>query len=128
MIYTQTLLGAASGGTLGTLDPWGCMAAENGLTTTTIPRIQKDAASYGVLFVTGAADQLVDTPTERASFQSLCKAGMPMQYLECQGAGHTQTTTWALPEILTFLTDRVGGKAFTPDCDVTPAVMCQGMP
>jgi hypothetical protein len=37
-------------------EPWRCMVRENGLTTTSVKRIQKDPASYGVLFVTGEND------------------------------------------------------------------------
>jgi len=104
------------------------MLSTNGLTTTTIPRLTVGPSSYGVLFVTGGADTLVDTPTERASFASLCQAGMPAQYLECAGAAHTKTTAWALPEILTFLGDRVAGKPFASSCDVGAAVTCLGTP
>jgi hypothetical protein len=101
---------------------------ENGLTTTSVARIQQDPASYGILFVTGEADTLVDTPNERVAYETLCGAGMPMQYLECAGASHTDATTWALPEIVTFLQARLAGEAFTPSCQVSAATTCQGTP
>jgi len=127
-IFQPAVLDAAASGALGELAPWGCMAAENGLTTTSVSRIQKDAASYGILFVTGEADTLVDTPTERVAFEALCDAGMPMRYLECAGASHTKATTWALPEILTFLGDRVAGKPFEKACSTSAPVPCAGTP
>jgi pimeloyl-ACP methyl ester carboxylesterase len=127
-VFQPAILGAVAAGTLDMFQPWGCMAVDNGLTTTPLKRIQKDPPSYGVLFVTGAKDNLVDTPTERASYATLCKAGMPLHYLECQGSSHVSTTTDALPEILEFLQARVAGEAFTSSCDVTPAVLCKGTP
>jgi dienelactone hydrolase len=125
-IFQPTVLDAAASGALGGLTPWGCLATENGLTTTSVPRVQTDPASYGLLFVTGEADTLVDTPTERAAFTELCNGGMPMRYLECAGASHTKATTWALPEILTFLDDRVAGKPFEKACTAGAPVMCAG--
>lgn len=127
-VFQPALLSAAQMKTLPDFAPWGCMAAENGVTSTSVKRVQKDAASYGILYITGEKDTLVDTPTERASFETLCNAGMPMQYLECAGASHTKATTWSLPEILTFLGDRLAGKAFAKQCSAGAPVTCLGTP
>ena len=129
-LFTSEVLSAAGGGTFADLAPWGCMAAENGLTSTSIARISVDASSYGILFVTGEVDPLVDTPTERASFQTLCDAGIPMQYLECEGASHGATTAWALPEILRFVEARFAGEAFVPPSSCVPpaASRCEATP
>lgn len=112
------------------LQPWGCMAVENGLTTTSIPCLPSSSPSYGILFVLGESDTLVDPPTERKSFDALCAAGMPLQYLECSGASHTQATTYAMPEIVDFLSDRFAGKTFDASqrCKRTPAVRCRATP
>lgn len=110
--------------------PWGCVFVENGLTTTKVPRTAPTWPGYGVLFVTGGADQLVNTPIERKSFETLCAQGMKMEYLECDGASHTQATTWSLPEITDFLRERFAGK--TPDaarsCVLAAASKCRGTP
>lgn len=127
-LFQPGLLTAAQNDALPDLDPWGCMLKENGLTTTSTPRINSDAASYGILFVTGGEDNLVDTPTEREAYGTLCQAGMPMRYLECDGASHTGATLWALPEILDFLAARVAGEAFTADCSVPAPSRCSGTP
>lgn len=127
-VFQPELLSAASAGTIADFAPWGCMATENGLTTTSVARIQKDPASYGILFVTGEKDILVDTPTERVAYSQLCEAGMPLRYLECAGATHTKATTWALPEILDFLLKRLAGEAFTKDCTAGAAVTCSATP
>lgn len=127
-LFQPEILAAASGGTLSGFGPWGCMVAENGLTTTSVARINAKSGSYGVLFVTGENDMLVDTPNERKAYQALCEAGMPLQYLECAGASHTDTTLWALPTILKFAEARLAGEAFTPSCEVSAPVLCEGTP
>lgn len=127
-VFQPALLAAAQSSTLDELDPWGCMLRENGLTSTSIPRISADPPSYGVLFVTGEGDNLVDTPTERAAFATLCAGGLPTTYLECAGASHTEATLWALPEILAFLQARLAGEPFTPSCSVGAPSRCTGTP
>jgi pimeloyl-ACP methyl ester carboxylesterase len=127
-VFQPPLLAAAAKGALGDVDPWGCIIRENGLTTTSVARLQGDPASYGLLFVTGENDDLVDTPTERKAFEALCKAGTPMRYLECAGASHTKATAWALPEMLAFLRARLAGEAFEADCTAGAPARCAGTP
>ena len=116
-------------------DPlWGCMVVENGLTTTGVKRLGESSSyadSYGIFWVLGEDDQLVHTPIERASFQTLCDAQqMPMRFLECAGASHTRATVWALPEILTFLKERQEGTPWdaATACMVSAPTRCQGTP
>jgi hypothetical protein len=127
-VFQPLLLDAAAAGALAAQQPWGCLFAENGLTTTSLARLGPGDASYGILFITGEADRLVNTPIERDAFQALCAAGMPLRYLECAGASHTRATSWALPEVLGFVEERVLGQVFSPSCQVTPPVRCQGTP
>lgn len=110
--------------------PWGCLFETNGLTTTKVARPAPAYPGYGVLFVTGGSDALVNTPIERKSFETLCGQGMKMEYLECDGASHTQATTWSLPEITDFIRDRFAGKQ--PDaaksCVLAAPSKCRGTP
>ncbi|MEO8874589.1 MAG: lipase family protein [Polyangiaceae bacterium] len=131
--FAAPLLAAAQsdGGVTAASDaPFGCLVSENGITTTSVARKTAAAAGYGILFVLGQSDTLVNPPIERAAFQTLCAQGMPLQYLECAGASHTKTSTWALPEIVDFTRDRLAGKK--PDsaiaCQVSAAVTCRGTP
>jgi len=112
------------------LMPWGCLAVENGLTTTSIPFQPSTLPGYGIMFLLGESDTLVDPPTERQSFDTLCAAGMPLQYLECAGASHTQATTYAMPEIVDFLSDRFAGKPLDTNlrCKRAAAVRCRATP
>lgn len=129
-LFTPSLLQAAAQNKLAELPLWGCITAENGLTTTSIARQGPSAASYGLLWVLGQNDALVHTPLERQSFETLCAQGMPMQFLECEGAGHVETTLWALPEIMDFVDDRFAGRELEPSrlCQITAATRCRGTP
>jgi len=128
-VFQPALLEAADAGTFGDLDPWGCVIAENGLTTTSVERTRDDPASYGILLTFGAEDSLVHTPIEREAYRSLCEAGMPMEMVECTGAGHGTGTLWALPEILAFMEARAAGEAWVqPSCEPPAAVICEGTP
>ncbi len=106
-VFTDAALGWTD--TLAMQPTWGCMAVENGLVTTSVDRLDSSpvyADTYGIFWVMGEEDRLVNTPIERNSFETLCGEGMAMQYLECEGASHTGATAWALPEILEFVEAR----------------------
>lgn len=130
-VFAKTLLDAAAvPDGLRALVPWGCMVAENGLTTTSVKRLAPKSPGYDVLFVLGESDTLVDPPTEQRSFTTLCQQGMAMQFLECAGASHTKATTWALPEIVDFVRDRFAGKTADAahSCQLAAPVKCRGTP
>jgi hypothetical protein len=127
-VFTDAVLTAASSGDLAGIAPWDCVVDENSLTSTPIARLEPASASYGILYVLGENDPLVNTPIERTSYDTLCAAGMPLQYLECAGAGHADAAYWSLPEALDFLSARETGVAFTPECTRPAAATCRGMP
>jgi hypothetical protein len=130
-IFQKSLLDAAQQmDGLSTLAPWGCMVRENGLVSTSVRRVAPSYRGYGVLFVLGEKDTLVEPGIERASFDTLCSQGVAMQYLECAGASHTQATSWALPEIVDFVSDRFAGKVLDASllCQRAPAQKCRATP
>lgn len=129
-IFTQELIDAGRAGEMADFEPWGCITAENGLTTTSIDRIDPESDSHGTMFVLGEDDDLVHTPIEREAFDELCDQGMPMQYLECAGASHEDATLYGLPEILDFVDARRAGEVFEGDdiCDRSEPVECRGTP
>ena len=106
------------------------MLVESGLTTTSVPRIANPSPSYGILFLTGGEDPLVHTPIEREAFRTLCEAGLPAEYVECEGAGHGEATLWGIPEILDFVDARLAGETYTPpsSCEPPAATRCAGTP
>ena len=128
-IFKDTLIQKAKDGKLDTVQPWGCMAVENGLTTTSVDRISQENDSYGILYVLGENDNLVHTPIERKSYEKLCNGGMPLEFLECKGAGHVETSFWSMPEILDFFDARQKGKTFqNNNCQAAAPVTCRGTP
>ena len=128
-IYQPAILSAATS-TAGVASDgtWGCIVADNGLPSTSVPRAGAYAPSYGILFVLGQDDTLVSTPIEEKSFDALCANGLPLQFLECAGAGHIQTTQWALPEIVDFVAARFRHEPLDPSvqCKRGPPVRCRG--
>jgi hypothetical protein len=129
-VFQPAVLSAASAGTLETLDPFGCVMTENSLTSTSIARMGPGtgAPAYGVLFVLGEIDPIVDPTIEEASFDALCAAGMPLQFLKCAGAGHVEGALWSLGEALDFMDARLAGTplAAADLCNRGAAVTCSG--
>ena len=128
-VFSETLYGPARMGMLEQVDPWGCIVAENGLTSTSIPRINNDSESYGILMLFGEDDDLVNTPIERDGFARLCaEQKMPMEFIECAGAGHGPASFYGMPEIMDFVAARFNREPFAAPCVVTPPTICRGTP
>lgn len=126
-LFQASLLASVEDGrSVATFEPWGCLARENGITSTEIPRAPK-VPSYGILWVLGEEDTLVDSAIERDSFATLCADGYRMTYLECAGASHTRATTWALPEIIDFSRERLAERPLAGDdvCRVNAPTRCR---
>ena len=98
--------------------------------TTSINRITEDHDSYGILFLLGSDDQTVDPLIERTSYAQLCNQGMPLEFLECAGAGHSDAPTWAMGEILIFIDARLAEEPIETGnlCQVMAASVCSGTP
>jgi hypothetical protein len=131
-IFLQSFLESAASPDFADVMPWGCMVDENSLVSTSVNRITEDHDSYSVLFLLGGADQVVDPTIERASFASLCnEQGMPLQFLECEGASHRQASAWGMGEILEFIDDRFTETPVNASnlCQPNPApIVCSGTP
>jgi hypothetical protein len=125
-LFAEATLTAVQGGTFSELAPWYCITADSSLVDTSVERINDDSDSYGMLIITGGRDALVDTPNERAAFETLCERGMPMEYLECETSSHTGTTFDALNDILAFTFARANREAWTAPatCDAPAAEVC----
>jgi hypothetical protein len=129
-LFTPGILDAAQRGELAAFGDLGCIAAESSALHTSIARIPSPLASYAMLFVLAEVDPLLDAPTERPSLEALCADGVPVEYLECAGAGHLEGTAWSLGEILDFGAARFAGQ--TPDpsslCTLSAPTRCSGTP
>jgi len=113
-VFTPAALAAAQISGLGDFQPWACITQENSVTTTSVERLEQVPA----LFIIGENDTLVDPAIERAAFTTLCNNGMQLQYLECQGAGHTEGFFHSIDDALDFIEDRLDGVPL-------PTNMCQ---
>jgi pimeloyl-ACP methyl ester carboxylesterase len=109
--------------------PWDCIVRENDLLRSSTTGLPSDGVRPGTLFVTGEVDEYVATTLERDSYAALCDAGLPIEYLECEGAGHAEASLWALPEAMMFLADRAEGRPLDATCipDAAPT-RCSGAP
>lgn len=47
-----------------------------------------------------------------------------LEYIECQGASHTQGAIWSLPEQFSWVRDRLDGKPLTKVCQRGVATCC----
>jgi len=130
--FQQPLLTAVSSTAgIASMPTWGCLFAENSLPYTTVARLAPAYPGYGLMYLIGSADELLDTAIQRNAFHTLCSQGVAMSYLECTGASHAPATIWALPEIMDFLRDRFAGTLPLPAqlCPTTlSAVRCRGTP
>ena len=127
-LFTTSFLDAVATAGVESVAPAGCWLRESSLTTTSVPRLAHTAAGYGILWVVGSEDTLIHPPIERAAYDTLCAAGMPLEYLECEGASHTEASVWAIPELLEFLDARRAGEVFAPQCTRPAAGRCRGTP
>ncbi|WP_169927246.1 lipase family protein [Labilithrix luteola] len=123
-LFAPSYLAAGQKPNFDNLTPWACYFTENSLPTTSVPKVD----SIPSMFLLAANDELVSTPTERAAFQKLCSQGHVLQYLECEGAGHTKPLTYAFDQWLDFLEARLAGTPLTDVCNVKPAERCTSTP
>lgn len=122
-LFTASVRDAATAGTLDLLDPWGCIFAENSVATTSAPRLPT-GPGYGLLYVVGGADELLDPSVQRAAFEALCAQGMPLDYLECAGGDHFGTNLDSAPRAIEFLEARLAGEPAPASCALTAPVTC----
>lgn len=129
-VFLPAFLSAAMAPNFPVTSPWGCMSAEGSLMSTSINRITDNHDSYGILYLLGSDDQTVDPAIERNSFTALCNQGMPMEFLECAGAGHSDAPSWGMGEILTFIDARFAEVPIDVNnlCRVNAASVCSNTP
>jgi len=120
-LYKQKFIDAATKQDYSKFPSVSCMMDENSMTTTSV----KVKQAVPMLFVVGENDELVDVASQRKSFDTLCKAGYKMNYLECKGANHVAGALWSLPEQFAWVEDRLAGKPMTDSCKRGPAACCK---
>ena len=101
-----------------------CAIRESSIPHMSLPAL----ASPPILFMLSELDGLVDTPTQRLAFDTLCGQGMKLEYLECAGVDHTEGATGSFSEQLDFLAARLAGAPWPSDrqCQRSEPVVCAG--
>lgn len=101
-------------------EKWRCILAENSLNYTSVKRI----VDVPFLFIVSEKDELVNPTVQRKSFDTLCQQGYKMNYIECQGAGHTNGAVWSLPLQLSWIKERLEGVPMKNSCQRTAPTCC----
>ncbi len=104
-LFQQDLIDQAATGTLDGFDTWACYLGMADLEDTVIPR----TIDPPVLVQVSGADELVVASTVRDSIPGLCDDGYRIDYIECEGADHTDGAVNSLPYQLEWVADRVNG-------------------
>lgn len=112
-IFQPALLEQATTGSLEGYEPWSCYLAMADLADTVIPR----TIDPPVLVQVSGADELVVASTVRASIPGLCDDGYRIDYIECEGADHTEGAVDTLPYQLEWVAERLAGTPL-PQSDV----------
>ncbi len=124
-LFTDQVLRGVQDAGFDRLEPWNCIVRENSLTTTSVTR--RD--SVPALMVLAENDQLVDSAVERASFDALCDDGMPLYFLECAGAEHSEGFIYSVDDALDFidagLDDAISN---TGRCERVAPTVCSNTP
>ncbi len=123
-IFTQDFRDLAAAGFPDDGNVWSCMLRANSFPYNPIESLDLPPT----MFVLSELDELVDTPTERESFDSLCDQGFALEYLECAGADHVTGAVGSFAEQLDFLAARRRGDEWpaASQCIRTAPVVCSG--
>lgn len=120
-IFTERAIHAARDDAFHAFPPFDCYLREGSLLTSPVER-EHDAPVF--LQISGH-DELVLADVERLNAPRLCEAGYTVDYLECEGASHTQGAAWSLPAQLTWALDRAAGEPVTEVCDFDDVRDCR---
>jgi hypothetical protein len=122
-IFTPTLLDTLTRGVLH--DPWSCWLYYNSPSTMG-PAMNKNVP---LLYVTGDMDTTVYPSANDPVSARWCAEGIPIQYLQCAGAVHTQTIAYSVDDVLNFFDARQAGMPLPPTlCQPQPATKCSSTP
>ena len=121
-IYEEAFVESVRAGDWAAIEPWSCFLHENSVSTTSVERRRETP----VLTVFGELDDLVIPSVQRDDWEQLCADGWSLEHLQCQGAGHAETTLFSIPEQLDWLRDRLADRPQGEVCRWTEPVCCAG--
>ena len=112
-IYSAEVLAQAATGSLEGFEPWACYLGMADLEHTAIPR----TIDPPVLIQVSGADDLVVASTVRDSIPGLCDDGYRIDYIECEGADHTEGAVNSLPYQIEWVAERLAGTP-VPEAEI----------
>lgn len=124
-LYNPTFIDQLHESGLDSITPWGCVAAENSLPTTSVPY-------YGdsrILFVIGENDSLVAHAVEEQTFQTLCDGGYKLEFLECSGGSHWNTSVDTLAAQVNWVATCLADQGIPEEelCQLHEPVDCKNL-
>jgi hypothetical protein len=124
-LYNPDFLLAVLAGGLEAVDPWGCIALENSITSAPPPYL----GTSKLLYLIAQNDELVDNDVERAAAQQLCDAGVPIDFMECAGGSHVGTAESTIGYQVTWLYECLAGVGPADDeiCVIDDPVDCDAL-
>jgi pimeloyl-ACP methyl ester carboxylesterase len=122
-LFQPELLAQATTGGLEGFDPWACYLGMADLEDTLIPR----TIDPPVLVQVSGADELVVASTVRDSIAGLCDDGYRIDYIECEGADHTEGAINSLPYQIEWVAERLAGTPLPESevCVVDAPIECE---
>ncbi len=119
-MYTPAFIEAAVSGEWDPVEPFGCYVSRSTVKTSELPLDQ----ATPTLYVVAGEDDLVATDVGRADFPVLCELGYQLEYLECEGADHSDGAIDSLPYQWQWIQERMAGTALEQPCVMTAPVDC----
>ena len=119
-VYVPSFIEAASTEDWDAVEPFSCYLRQSTVHETTIPH----ANDTPTLYVVSGEDELVAADVVRADFGVLCEQGYRMEYLECEGADHTEGARDSLPYQREWVAARLAGEALTEVCVQSAPLDC----
>jgi hypothetical protein len=119
-IYQPAFIDAYLREEMDAFDTWQCIIEQNTLITSSIPR----QSNTPFLYVVAGEDTLVAAGPTRSAFAPLCDSGYQMNYIECEGASHTEGAAMSIPQQWEWLQDRLSGEPLQDICVQHPAIEC----
>lgn len=119
-VYQPDFIAAATAADWAAVEPWSCYLSQSTLHDSAIPH-DNDTPT---LYVISAEDDLVAADVVRADFPVLCGQGYRMDYLECEGASHSEGAVQTLPYQWSWVEALLAGEPMIDPCVATDPVDC----
>jgi len=119
-VYTPEFIAAAAIADWDAIEPWSCYLGQSTLHDSAIPH----GNDTPTLYVISAEDTLVAADVVRDDFPVLCDQGYRLDYLECEGASHSEGAVQTLPYQWAWVERQLAGEGMDDPCVAKEPVDC----